>query len=86
MSLGPRIKIGERCSSPSPAPQLLIEARLHLLLKHPNLLQLIGVCTEKMPYYIVLELMTGGNLRHYVLQCRPTSQPRLATLERSDFL
>ena len=35
---------------------------LHQEMKHPNLVQLLGVCTREPPFYIVTEFMNGGNL------------------------
>jgi len=33
---------------------------------HPNIVQLLGVCAEKKQVYIVMELMTGGDLLHFL--------------------
>ena len=32
------------------------------LLKHPNIVSLVGVCTRESPFYIVTEFMAKGNL------------------------
>jgi len=34
--------------------------------KHPCLVQLIGVCTQQMPYYIIMEFMEKGNLLKFI--------------------
>ncbi|XP_053549110.1 tyrosine-protein kinase Srms [Bombina bombina] len=36
-------------------------------LHHPNLIQLFAVCSIGEPIYIVTELMTNGNLQHYLI-------------------
>ncbi|CAH1785799.1 unnamed protein product [Owenia fusiformis] len=35
-------------------------------MKHPNLVQLLGVCTREPPFYIVTEFMSHGNLLDYL--------------------
>lgn len=42
---------------------------------HPNIVRLIGVCAEKDPVYIVMELMPGGALLDY-LRKKGTHQPQ----------
>ena len=32
------------------------------IMRHPNLVQLLGVCTRAAPIYIITEFMTKGNL------------------------
>ena len=44
----------------------LEEARIMKNLKHPNLVELIGVCTLEPPIYIVTEFMPYGNLLEYL--------------------
>lgn len=46
--------------------EFLEEARLMKSLRHPNLVQLLGVCTREPPYYIVTEFMCDGNLLDYL--------------------
>ena len=41
-------------------------------LRHKNIVQLYGVCTEKYPLYIILEFMSQGNLLDY-LHCNTAS-------------
>ncbi|XP_039452494.2 uncharacterized protein LOC120431441 [Culex pipiens pallens] len=44
-------------------PKALIkEAAIMKDLKHPNLVQLMGVCTREPPYYLIIESMSHGNL------------------------
>ena len=34
--------------------------------KHPHLVQLLGVCTRQMPFFIITEYMEKGNLLDYI--------------------
>ncbi|KAF2361574.1 Serine-threonine/tyrosine-protein kinase catalytic domain [Trinorchestia longiramus] len=47
----------------------LEEARIMKEMKHPNLVQLLGVCTREPPFYIVTEFMSRGNLLDYLRTC-----------------
>ncbi|XP_056460280.1 tyrosine-protein kinase ABL2-like isoform X2 [Gadus chalcogrammus] len=49
--------------------ELLKEAALMKEIKHPNLVQLLGVCTLETPFYIVTEYMPNGNLLDYLRKC-----------------
>ncbi|TGZ74131.1 hypothetical protein CRM22_001124 [Opisthorchis felineus] len=49
--------------------EFLEEARVMKSLRHPNLVELLGACTQEPPYYIVTEFMCNGNLLDY-LRCR----------------
>ena len=40
--------------------KFLKEAEILKQYEHPNIVQLIGVCAEKDPIYIIMELMPGG--------------------------
>lgn len=44
----------------------LDEAAVMKKLRHPKLIALYAVCTDELPYYIVTEFMTNGNLRDYL--------------------
>ncbi|XP_064648869.1 tyrosine-protein kinase Abl-like isoform X2 [Lineus longissimus] len=44
----------------------LEEASVMKEMKHPNLVQLLGVCTREPPYYIITEFMINGNLLDYL--------------------
>ena len=35
-------------------------------LKHPNIIQLVGVCTQQLPFYIITEFMSIGRLNNYL--------------------
>ncbi|XP_069974822.1 tyrosine-protein kinase ABL1 isoform X5 [Penaeus vannamei] len=47
----------------------LEEASIMKEMKHPNLVQLLGVCTREPPFYIVTEFMSRGNLLDYLRTC-----------------
>ncbi|XP_076068480.1 tyrosine-protein kinase Abl isoform X2 [Oratosquilla oratoria] len=47
----------------------LEEAAIMKAMKHPNLVQLLGVCTREPPFYIVTEFMSRGNLLDYLRVC-----------------
>ena len=38
---------------------------------HPNIVRFIGVCFEKHPRFIVLELLEGGDLKTFLRESRP---------------
>uniref|UniRef100_A0A2M4BIQ6 Tyrosine-protein kinase n=1 Tax=Anopheles marajoara TaxID=58244 RepID=A0A2M4BIQ6_9DIPT len=44
----------------------LEEASIMKEMKHPNLVQLIGVCTREPPFYIITEFMSHGNLLDFL--------------------
>ena len=46
--------------------EFLKEADVMKHIKHPNLVQLIGVCTQDRPIYIITEFMPRGNLLDYL--------------------
>ncbi|XP_015264968.1 PREDICTED: tyrosine-protein kinase ABL1 [Gekko japonicus] len=49
--------------------EFLKEAAVMKEIKHPNLVQLLGVCTREPPFYIITEFMTCGNLLDYLRDC-----------------
>ncbi|XP_069093169.1 tyrosine-protein kinase ABL1 isoform X2 [Pleurodeles waltl] len=49
--------------------EFLKEAAVMKEVKHPNLVQLLGVCTREPPFYIITEFMTFGNLLDYLREC-----------------
>lgn len=46
--------------------EFLKETAILKSIKHPNLVQLLGVCTREPPFYIVTEFMSEGNLLEYL--------------------
>ncbi|XP_023241650.1 proto-oncogene tyrosine-protein kinase ROS-like [Centruroides sculpturatus] len=58
--------------------EFLKEAKLMSNFKHEHILQLLGVCLNNNPNFIILELMEGGDLLTYLRSHRPsifTSNP-----------
>ncbi|XP_023581724.1 tyrosine-protein kinase Fes/Fps isoform X2 [Trichechus manatus latirostris] len=53
--------------------KFLQEARILKQYSHPNIVRLIGVCTQKQPIYIVMELVQGGDFLTFLR----TEGPRL---------
>eukprot|EP01137_Pigoraptor_chileana_P009023 Opistho-2@56664 len=51
------------------------EAAIMKKIKHSNLVQLLGVCTKELPYYILTEYMPKGNLLDFLRN--PTERARL---------
>uniref|UniRef100_A0A8C5PZP8 Tyrosine-protein kinase n=1 Tax=Leptobrachium leishanense TaxID=445787 RepID=A0A8C5PZP8_9ANUR len=49
--------------------EFLKEAAVMKEVKHPNLVQLLGVCTREPPFYIITEFMSYGNLLDYLRDC-----------------
>ena len=37
---------------------------------HPNIVKVLGVCVENDPVYIIMELMPGGDLLHFLRDAR----------------
>ena len=35
-------------------------------IKHPNIVALLGVCTQQLPFYIITEFMINGNMANYL--------------------
>ncbi|XP_006629143.1 tyrosine-protein kinase Fes/Fps [Lepisosteus oculatus] len=46
--------------------KFLMEARILKQYDHPNIVKLIGVCTQKQPIYIVMELVQGGDFLSFL--------------------
>ncbi|XP_054714385.1 leukocyte tyrosine kinase receptor-like [Uloborus diversus] len=63
----------------------LMEALIMSKFKHPNIVSFIGVCFEKMPRFIVLELLPGGDLKSFLRECRPKPN-KPSTLTVTDLL
>ena len=49
----------------------LTEALIMSKFHHPNIVHLIGVCFDKHPRFIVLELLAGGDLKTFLRESRP---------------
>ncbi|VDO92631.1 unnamed protein product [Soboliphyme baturini] len=48
-----------------------MEALIMSKFNHPNIVQFYGVCFDKMPRFIVLELLAGGDLKSFLRENRP---------------
>ena len=48
------------------AKEFLKEASVMKKVRHPCLVQLLGVCTRELPFFIVTEYMPKGNLLDYL--------------------
>ncbi len=46
--------------------EFLLEAHVMKRLVHPNLVRLVGVCTERMPMFIITEFLPNGDLLSYM--------------------
>ncbi|XP_050297012.1 tyrosine-protein kinase receptor isoform X2 [Anthonomus grandis grandis] len=49
----------------------LTEALIMSKFNHPNIVHFIGVCFDIAPKFIVLELLTGGDLKNFLRESRP---------------
>ena len=58
----------------------LEEAAIMKEMKHPNLVQLLGVCTREPPFYIVTEFMSRGNLLDYLRNAERGDLPEVVVL------
>ncbi|KAG7482369.1 tyrosine-protein kinase Fes Fps [Solea senegalensis] len=47
--------------APEHKSKFLMEARILKQYDHPNIVKLVGVCTQKQPIYIIMELVQGGD-------------------------
>lgn len=49
----------------------LMEALIMSKFNHPNIVHFIGVCFDKHPRFIVIELLAGGDLKNFLRESRP---------------
>lgn len=75
------IKALRKGASEQEKSEFLKEAQLMSHFKHQHILQLVGVCLDNDPNYILMELMEGGDLLSYLRTNRPlivslTDSPR----------
>lgn len=52
--------------APEHKNRFLMEARILKQYDHPNIVKLIGVCTQKQPIYIIMELVKGGDFLSFL--------------------
>ncbi|XP_050535151.1 proto-oncogene tyrosine-protein kinase ROS-like [Daktulosphaira vitifoliae] len=67
------IKVLKEGATQSEMAAFMKEAKLMNNFKHKHILQLIGVCIDNDPNFIIMELMEGGDLLSYLRKNRPTS-------------
>ncbi|KAI4460354.1 tyrosine-protein kinase receptor [Holotrichia oblita] len=77
------VKTLRKGASEQEKTEFLQEAQLMSHFKHQHILQLLGVCLDNDPQFIIMELMEGGDLLTYLRSSRkPTSNtPPLTLLE-----
>ncbi|CAG9855575.1 unnamed protein product [Phyllotreta striolata] len=63
----------------------LMEALIMSKFNHPNIVHFIGVCFDKHPRFIVLELLAGGDLKNFLRESRPKSE-RASPLTMKDLV
>ncbi|XP_057702429.1 tyrosine-protein kinase Fes/Fps isoform X1 [Corythoichthys intestinalis] len=63
--------------APEHRNKFLMEARILKQYDHPNIVKLIGVCTQKQPIYIIMELVKGGDLLSFLRQDGPNQTPKM---------
>ncbi|GFT84439.1 proto-oncogene tyrosine-protein kinase ROS [Nephila pilipes] len=72
ISLKVAIKTLKKGATEHEKEEFLKEAKLMSNFKHDHILQLLGVCFDNNPNFILLELMEGGDLLSYLRSNRPT--------------
>ncbi|KFM58430.1 ALK tyrosine kinase receptor, partial [Stegodyphus mimosarum] len=65
------VKTLPELSSSQAVLDFLMEALIMSKFNHPNIVSFIGVCFEKLPRFIVLELLPGGDLKLFLREHRP---------------
>ena len=65
------VKTLPELSSNQAEMDFLMEALIMSKFNHPNIVHFIGVCFDKHPRFIVLELLAGGDLKTFLRESRP---------------
>ncbi|XP_014291871.2 ALK tyrosine kinase receptor, partial [Halyomorpha halys] len=65
------VKTLPELSSAQAENDFLMEALIMSKLNHPNIVHFIGVCFDKHPRFIVIELLAGGDLKTFLRESRP---------------
>ncbi|XP_042241683.1 ALK tyrosine kinase receptor-like [Homarus americanus] len=65
------VKTLPEMSSNQSEMDFLMEALIMSKFAHPNIVHFIGVCFDKLPRFIVLELLSGGDLKSFLREARP---------------
>ncbi|XP_007950777.1 tyrosine-protein kinase Fer [Orycteropus afer afer] len=56
--------------------KFLQEAKILKQYDHPNIVKLIGVCTQRQPIYIIMELIPGGDFLSYLRRKKDELKPK----------
>ncbi|XP_036264838.1 tyrosine-protein kinase Fer isoform X4 [Pipistrellus kuhlii] len=56
--------------------KFLQEAKILKQYDHPNIVKLIGVCTQRQPIYIIMELIPGGDFLSYLRKKKDEIKPK----------
>ncbi|KAL1489268.1 hypothetical protein ABEB36_014201 [Hypothenemus hampei] len=77
------VKTLKKGASDQEKTEFLQEAQLMSHFKHEHILQLLGVCLDNDPHFIIMELMEGGDLLTYLRNCRGAvnNSPTLGLIE-----
>lgn len=79
------VKTLAELSAPQAELDFIMEAVIMSRFDHPNIVHFIGVSFDRHPRYIVLELLSGGDLKSFLRDVRPTKD-RPSPLTMSDLL
>ncbi|XP_072049006.1 tyrosine kinase receptor Cad96Ca-like [Amphiura filiformis] len=72
------VKTLKEDASSSDREELLQEVDLMKILEpHPNVVRLLGYCTEKDPIYVIVEYMGNGDLKTFLRQSRSTKKDNI---------
>ncbi|XP_044059097.1 tyrosine-protein kinase Fes/Fps isoform X1 [Siniperca chuatsi] len=63
--------------APEHKSKFLMEARILKQYDHPNIVKLIGVCTQKQPIYIIMELIQGGDFLSFLRRESHSLNPKM---------
>nr|XP_014279310.1 ALK tyrosine kinase receptor [Halyomorpha halys] len=79
------VKTLPELSSTQAETDFLMEALIMSKFNHPNIVHFIGVCFDKHPRFIVIELLAGGDLKTFLRESRPKPD-RASPLTMKDLL
>ncbi|XP_054626687.1 tyrosine-protein kinase Fes/Fps isoform X1 [Dunckerocampus dactyliophorus] len=71
------VKACKESLAPEQKNKFLMEARILKQYDHPNIVKLIGVCTQKQPIYIIMELVQGGDFLSFLRQEGSNLTPKM---------
>jgi anaplastic lymphoma kinase len=71
MDLAVAVKTLPELSSNQAEMDFLMEALIMSKFNHGNIVHFMGVCFDKHPRFIVLELLAGGDLKNFLRDSRP---------------